>query len=132
MLLHPLVVAVGLLGNVVIDLAKLAAEVVAGIGHPILGGGVDDDTQRLGVELVGARLVLTAEEAHVVGVVGVVDHDLLLGEGQAQDALKTQGRAHGIAVGALVTEDHDAVVFLDLLKDHLHLLIHECLPPKGN
>ena len=131
MLLHPLILSIGLDGDVVVDLAKLAAQSVAGIGDAVAGGGVDDDTQSLGVVFVGAGLVLVTEKAHVVGVVAVIHQDLLLGEGEAQDALQTQGRAHGVAVGALVAEDHDTVVFLDLIQNELHLFMHPSLPPIG-
>ena len=130
MLLHPFIVTVGLLGDVVVYLADLLTEGVTGVGHSVRGGGVDDDTQRLGVKLVGHGRILAAEETHVIGIVAVVDDDLLLGEAQLQNAAKTQGGAYRVAVGTLVTKNDDAVIFFDLLKNDLHLLMHGLLPPK--
>ena len=116
LLLNPHKVAIGSNIDVVVDLDNLTAEVELLIGDTLHSAGVHNNSEGVGIGLIGKKLVLTAKECHVVCKVAVLELDLLLGEGQLENTLKTLGRACCVTVGTLVTEDENPVVLLDLVK----------------
>ena len=60
MLLYPYDVSVGLYVDMVVYLDKLGAELILGVGYSVACARIDDDTERVFVELVVRFAILAA------------------------------------------------------------------------
>ena len=112
-----LTVADGLHENVVIHAGGVGGGGVALVADESLGGGVQHQSQRALVGLVGD---LVHRLVHHKGIaVAHVAHreDLLVGEGILQNMAQTQLTAQGIAVGVLMAMDDDARSLADQLRN---------------
>ena len=103
-----------------VDLDQLPAQGKMGVGNSIRGAGVHHHAQRIDISSLGHSRIVRPQKGQVLGTVAFRQIDLLFREAETQHPLQPFAGAQTIAVGPLVTEKDDMIVFLYFLKNRQH------------
>ena len=107
----------------VVELHKLFAQRVLRVGNAAGDGNIQHNCERLRVHVVGDGRIIFAQKRQIVGMLIIHNQHFLVGKARLNQRLHALRCAYTVPIDARMPEEHNRVVFLDLLQN-LMLYIH--------